>query len=99
RSSDLFPPALARHQVLDALASWFGARPLVLENDAPESAVAIGAAFYGKLRRDPAAAKRLLIRAGSARSYYIGVDSDAATPAILCLIPRGTEEGTSFDLD
>jgi molecular chaperone DnaK (HSP70) len=89
-----FTPALARHQVVDALASWFGARPLVLENDAPESAVATGAAFYGKLRRDPAAAKRLLIRAGSARSYYIGVDTQA-----LCLIPRGTEEGTRFDLD
>jgi molecular chaperone DnaK (HSP70) len=106
-----FTPALARHQVLDALASWFGARPLVLENDAPESAVAIGAAFYGKLRRDPGAAKRLLIRAGSARSYYIGVDTEEPTPPepawpnrearrrILCLIPRGTEEGTRFDLD
>jgi molecular chaperone DnaK (HSP70) len=146
-----FTPALARHQVLDALAAWFGAHPLVLENDAPESAVAIGAAFYGKLRRDPAAAKRLLIRAGSARSYYIGVDTADPTPPepasptreapepaaptreapepasptreapepaspkreapepaspkrearrrVLCLIPRGTEEGTRFELD
>ena len=118
-----FTPTLARHQVLDALAAWFGVRPRVLENDAPESAVAIGAAFYGKLRRDPAAAKRLLIRAGSARSYYIGVDTQEPTPPqpasrqqeatppqpaspkrearrrVLCLIPRGTEEGTSFDLD
>jgi len=94
-----FTPALARHQVLDALAAWFGARPQVLENEAPESAVAIGAAFYGKLRRDPAAAKRLLIRAGSARSYYIGVATEGAAQGILCLIPRGTEEGTRFDLD
>jgi len=94
-----FTPALARHQVLDALASWFGARPLVLENHAPESAVAIGAAFYGKLRRDPAGAKRLLIRAGSARSYYIGVATDGPAPAMLSVIPRGTEEGTCFDLD
>ncbi len=115
-----FTPALARHQVLDALAAWFGARPLLLENEAPESAVAIGAAFYGKLRRDPAASKRLLIRAGSARSYYIGVETEGASPAVvtegacpaealakagaarrraLCVIPRGTEEGTRFDLD
>src|SRR4029453_15504938 len=74
-----------------------------------ESAVAIGAAFYGKLRRDPAASKRLLIRAGRARSYYIGVeDAPPAEPASpgrvaprggLCVIPRGTEEGTRFDLD
>ncbi len=94
-----FAPARARNQVLDALAAWFGERPLVLENQAPESAVAIGAAFYGKLRQDPAASKRLLIRAGSARSYYIGVDADAGVPAALCVIPKATEEGTRFDLD
>src|SRR4030095_2196492 len=57
------------------------------------------------LRRDPAASKRLLIRAGSARSYYIGVDEEPAAPErvaprrALCVIPRGTEEGTRFDLD
>jgi molecular chaperone DnaK (HSP70) len=94
-----FTPARARDQMLDVLAAWFGARPLVLENEAPESAVAIGAAFYGKLRQDPAASKRLLIRAGSARSYYIGVDAELGTPAALCVMPRGTEEGTRFDLD
>jgi hypothetical protein len=94
-----FTPARARDQVLDVLAGWFGARPLVLENEAPESAVAIGAAFYGKLRQDPAASKRLLIRAGSARSYYIGVDAERGTAAALCVMPRGTEEGTRFDLD
>jgi hypothetical protein len=106
-----FAPALARDQVIEALTAWFGTRPVVLENEAPEAAVAIGAAFYGKLRRDPAASKRLLIRAGSARSYYIGVDSASATPGqpasperaarrrALCVMPRGTEEGTRFDLD
>jgi hypothetical protein len=106
-----FAPALARDQVVEALTAWFGARPVVLENEAPEAAVAIGAAFYGKLRRDPAASKRLLIRAGSARSYYIGVESAGTTPGepaaperagrrrALCVMPRGTEEGTRFDLD
>ena len=48
-----FTPALARDRVLDALAAWFGARPRVLENAGPEAAVAIGAAFYGRLRQDP----------------------------------------------
>jgi len=90
-----FTPALARRRVIEALTAWFGARPAVLENEAPEAAVAMGAAFYGKLRRDPAAPKRLLIRAGSARSYYIGVETTAA----LCLIPRGTQEGTRFDIE
>ena len=96
-----FTPALARRPMIEALTAWFGAPPEVLENEAPEAAVAIGAAFYGKLRRDPAASKRLLIRAGSARSYYIGVDTEGAstTGTVLCVMPRGTQEGTRFDIE
>ena len=94
-----FTPSLARNQVLDALAAWFGARPRVLENENPEAAVALGAAFYGKLRQDAAAARRLLIRAGSARSYYIGVAAEDGARRAVCVIPRGTEEGTRFELD
>ena len=94
-----FAPALARRGVLDTLEAWFGERPMVLENEAPESAVALGAAFYGRLRQDPESARRLLIRAGSARSYYIGVGAEDGTPAALCVVPRGTEEGTRFELD
>ena len=94
-----FTPSLARTLVLDALASWFGVRPRVLENENPEAAVALGAAFYGKLQQDPAASRRLLIRAGSARSYYIGVAGDVGARQAVCVIPRGTEEGTRFDVD
>src|SRR5690606_17676004 len=61
-----FTPPIARERVVEALAAWFGERPDVLENDRLESAVAIGAAFYGRLRQDPEASRRLLIRAGSA---------------------------------
>ncbi len=94
-----FTPSLARNQVLEALAAWFGARPRVLENENPEAAVALGAAFYGKLRQDAAAARRLLIRAGSARSYYIGVAAEDGARRAVCVIPKGTEEGTRFELD
>ena len=93
-----FTPPLARSQVLDALAAWFGARPPVLDNENPEAAVALGAAFYGRLRQDPAAARRLLIRAGSARSYYIGIATEEAAKRAVCVIPKGTDEGTQFEL-
>ena len=63
-----FTPPIARERVLLALERWFGARPIVLENEKPEAAVALGAAFYARLRRDPSASKRLIIKAGSARS-------------------------------
>ena len=95
-----FTPALARQQVLDALAGWFGAPPPVLDNAKPEAAVAIGAAFYARLRQDPTMSRRLLIRAGSARAYYVGVEADAGgLPQAVCVMPRGTEEGTSLPLE
>jgi molecular chaperone DnaK (HSP70) len=99
-----FVPALARDRVLDALARWLGDRPRVLENERPESAVAIGAAFYGRLRHVPSQSRRLLIRAGSARAYYVGVQSPGSAPSTtaaeaICILPRGTEEGSRFELD
>src|SRR5690606_22513748 len=69
-----FTPSRARERMIEALAGWFGETPRVLENARPEAAVAVGAAFYGRLRQNPDAARRLLIRAGSARAYYIGVN-------------------------
>jgi hypothetical protein len=91
-----FTPALARERVLAALAGWFGREPAVLENARPEAAVALGAAFYGRLRRHPGAARHLLIRAGSARSYYIGVAAAgaAAAPADTAAPRRRTTAGT-----
>ena len=97
-----FKPPLARERVLECLAAWFGRRPNVLDNDAPDAAVAVGAAFYGRLRRDPEASRRLLIRAGSARAYYIGLGADSperASATALCVMPRGTQEGTRFELE
>jgi hypothetical protein len=97
-----FTPAIARSRVLDAIESWFGARPIELENEKPEAAVALGAAFYGRLRHDPAAARRLLIKAGSARAYYVGVQTSNATDiarAAVSVMPRGTQEGTSLAID
>jgi molecular chaperone DnaK (HSP70) len=97
-----FKPSLARERVLDCLGAWFGERPRVLDTEAPDAAVALGAAFYGRLRRSPEASRRLLIRAGSARAYYIGVAADGGSggrPAAVCVMPRGTQEGTRFELD
>jgi hypothetical protein len=94
-----FTPSIARERVLDALTAWFGARPEVLENENPESAVAIGAAFYGKLRQDPEAARRLLIRGGSARAYYIGLgEAPHGGRGAVCVMSRGTQEGTRIEL-
>ena len=95
-----FTPSIARERVLDALAAWSGSRPDVLTNDAPDAAVAIGAAFYASIRRSPAPAQPR-IRAGSARCYYIALHStgDGGRRSVVCVTPRGTQEGTRIELD
>ena len=94
-----FTPSLARTRVLDVLESWFGRRPAVLDNERPEAAVAMGAAYYARLRANPEAAKRLFIRAGSARAYYVALHTGTAAPSAICVMPRGTDEGTTLVLD
>ena len=55
-------PSAARH------APW---RPIVLDNDRLDLAVARGAAYYGMVRRG----QGVRIAAGLARTYYIGVEA------------------------
>lgn len=91
-----FTPAIARERVLEAISTWFGGeqtgwRPRILENESVDSAVARGAAYYGRVRRDSG----LRVRAGSARTYYIGLRSQRGLEGI-CILPAGTQEGTTL---
>ena len=93
-----------RQRVVQTLDSW---------NDSPEDdlkvlggtdldlAVAHGAAYYGMVRRG----KGVRIRGGTARAYYIGIESSVpAVPGVeppmraLCVAPFGMEEGTEAEL-
>lgn len=98
-----FAPALTRERVVEAVAGWFRDegndwRPKVLNNKSPEGAVAIGAAYYGHVKRSGG----LRVSGGSARAYYIGVQTSARKAEgqvqAVCVLPRGTEEGTKLDL-
>ncbi len=99
-------PAVARERIVEAISAWFGGaqsgwRPKLLNNEAVdsaidsavESAVARGAAYYGRVRRGTG----LRIRAGSARTYYIGWRSDDGLQGI-CVLPAGVEEGATLPL-
>jgi molecular chaperone DnaK (HSP70) len=87
-----------RTRVVEALTSWNqGDAPRVLEGTDLDLAVAHGAAYYGMVRRG----RGIRIRGGTARAYYIGIESTApAVPGFapplkaLCVAPRGMEEGT-----
>ena len=90
-----------RKRVLDLLASWNEGKPVrELEGFQPDLAVAKGAALYGRNR---ATGKGIRIKAGTARSYYIGLET--SMPAIpgfkppikaLCVVPQGMEEGSEL---
>lgn len=98
-----FTPAVARERVVEAIIGWFSEggvawRPTVLRNDGPASTVAVGAAYYGHVRRGGG----LRISAGTGRAYYIGVQvigGEAGRQVhAVCVMPRGSQEGTTLAL-
>jgi molecular chaperone DnaK (HSP70) len=90
-------PAMVRERIIEAIANWVGDRgawrPKILSNEVMSSAVAIGAAYYGRVRRGAG----LRVKAGSARTYYIGMRSEHGIKAV-CVLPSGTNEGTTLPL-
>jgi len=92
-----FIPATFRQRVLDVVEHWFGRRPIAFESQDLDLAVALGAAYYSYVR---ASGSGVLVRGGLPRAYYIGLQDNSATSAIqaVCLVPRGTEEGSEIRL-
>ena len=88
-----------RQRILDLLTSWNGGDKVrELEGFEPDLAVARGAAAYGRIR---ATGEGIRIKAGAARSYYIGLETSMPaipgfTPPVksLCVVPQGMEEGS-----
>ncbi len=94
-----------RKRLLLVINTWLAAEGASavkeLEGVDLDLAVARGAAYYGWVRQGHG----LRIRGGTARSYYVGVES--AMPAVpgmeppvraLCVAPFGMEEGTQADV-
>jgi hypothetical protein len=92
-------------RIVSTLNAWLeaeGAAPVrVLPAADLDLAVARGAATYGLVRKG----KGLRIRGGTARAYYVGIES--AMPAVpgleppitaLCVAPFGMEEGSKAEL-
>jgi molecular chaperone DnaK (HSP70) len=98
----VFKAAPLRERLSEVLGHWAGSAQLkVLEGTDLDLAVARGAAYYGLVRRG----KGVRIRGGTARAYYIGVETSlpavpGAAPPIkaLCVAPFGMEEGSEADV-
>jgi hypothetical protein len=101
----VFRAGILKQRVLDVLNGWLaadrGAPAKELDGAELDLAVARGAAYYGWVRHGHG----LRIRGGTARAYYVGVET--AMPAVpgmappvraLCVAPFGMEEGTQADV-
>jgi molecular chaperone DnaK (HSP70) len=91
-----FIPQILRDRVAEVVGGWYGKRPLVLENNDLDLAVAVGAAYYSHVR---STGSGVLVRGGLPRSYFLGVASPENTLRTVCLVPRGAEEGSTLTLD
>ena len=85
-------PALVRERLVEVLSGWAGRAVQVLANDAPDLAVARGAAQFALARRG--LGRR--ISGGSPRAYYIGLGGEPQ--AAVCVVPRGLPEGEGVEL-
>jgi molecular chaperone DnaK (HSP70) len=95
----VFKAEVFRRRVLETLADWFPDQPPQPLEGAPDldHSVARGAAHYGLAKQG----RGVRIRGGTARSYYVGIETaalsvpGAARPLrALCVVPFGMEEGT-----
>jgi hypothetical protein len=100
----VFKGEVLRERLLKVLSGWFGGRAAVRElegNSDLDLAVARGAAHYGLAKQG----RGIRIRGGTARSYYVGVETAGlAVPGAvrplraLCVVEFGMEEGTEHDV-
>lgn len=101
----VFKADTLRGRVMTTLNAWLSADGAPPARELPgadlDLAVARGAAYYGWVK----SGHGIRIRGGTARSYYVGVESammavPGFTPPVkaLCVAPFGMEEGTQADV-
>ena len=101
----VFRSGVLRDRVMGAVQRWFQdtAGPewnfRMLPNPNPDLAVALGASYYGMVRRG----RGVRVGSGSPRAYFLGLDSEAGDPLspekdvkALCILERGLDEGKQF---
>jgi molecular chaperone DnaK (HSP70) len=91
-------PESVRRRLVDVVSSWFADdpgpayAPRVLTNVSLDLAVAQGAAYYGVVRRGGG----IRIGGGTARSFYVGLDTGSSERPWLCVVPRDAQEGVEI---
>jgi len=90
-----FNSALLRNRAHELLSNWRNGAVKALHNEHPDLAVAYGAVAYGLARRGAF----IKIGGGVPRSYFLKVEAaEGGIEQGVCLLPKGTEEGTEIRL-
>jgi hypothetical protein len=88
-------PESVRGRIVEVISSWFADLsgppfvPRTLANPSLDLAVAQGATYYGVVRRGGG----IRIGGGTARSFYVGLETAASPRPWLCVVPRDAQEG------
>jgi len=90
----VFQPKALRDRIVEVMKPWFDKpgkpwTPTVLTNPSLDLAVAWGAAYSAWLKQS--GGRR--IGGGTARSYYIQIETANDEPTFLCVVPRRMQEG------
>jgi molecular chaperone DnaK (HSP70) len=93
-------PESVRGRIVDVISTWFSDdpgqsyAPRVLTNASLDLAVAQGAAYYGVVRRGGG----IRIGGGTARSFYVGLETEHAAKPWMCVVPRDAQEGDEITI-
>ncbi|WP_165228708.1 Hsp70 family protein [Aquisphaera insulae] len=93
-------PGIVRDRIVEVIASWFpddpgpAYAPRVLTNVSLDLAVAQGAAYFGVVRRGGG----IRIGGGTARSFYVGLDTGHSDRPWMCVVPRDAQEGDELTI-
>ena len=97
-------PPVIQERIRGAIRQWFGQPdeklPQVLQNPDHDLAVAMGAAYYGRVK----IGHGVRVGSGSPRAFYLGMASQGDNrkekypKQAICLVERGLEEGTEIEL-
>jgi len=90
----VFNSPLLLERASELLSHWRGAPVTVLENRDPHLAVAFGAVAFALSRQT----NQMRIGGGSARSYFLKVESGNESEVAVCILPKGTEEDAEIAL-
>lgn len=98
----VFKAKILEERIVESLQN-FGAKAIeVLQNPDLDHAVTIGAAYFAHWQES---GSKLRVRTASPRSYFVGIEANSMSvpglkPEIqgLCVLPLGTEEGSTLEL-